>query len=117
MEELEALKERAGQGCPHALKQLQALEDYATRLAQEDGQEEVQEVKKEVKSQIKKDTKDEDEDCGCGAADRKNSENEKNEEKNQDLPKPDPSFPDKRYNEEVSIPKGTFKLLLVKTYY
>ena len=98
MEELEALKERAGQGCPHALKQLQALEDYATRLAT---QEEVEEVKKEVKSQIKKD-----EDCGCDAADRKNSETEKNENKNQELPKPDPSFPDKRYNEEVSIPKG-----------
>ena len=101
MEELEALKERAGQGCPHALKQLQALEDYATRLATQE--EEVEEVKKEVKSQIKK---DEDEDCGCDAADRKNSETEKNENKNQELPKPDPSFPDQRYNEEVSIPKG-----------
>ena len=105
MEELEALKERAGQGCPHALKQLQALEDYATRLAQAEEQEEIHEVKKEVKSQIKKETKD-DEDCGCGAADRKNSETEKNEDKSQELPKPDPSYPDKRYNEEVSIPKG-----------
>ena len=71
-------------GCPHAKELLEKLKSGA-------------ELKEEEK-----------EGCGCGSADRKNAETEKDEEKESELPKPDETYPDKRYNQEILIPKGTF---------
>ena len=50
--------------------------------------------------------------CGCsGSVDRKNSPPPKKEEpKEKELPKPDDTYPDKRYNQEILIPKGFFLL-------
>ena len=96
-EEIETLKARAEQGCPHARQQLENLEKYAKSLVEEGSEEE------DGKSEATEDEKG----CGCDKADRKNSESaEKDEDKDQTLPKPDKTYPDKRYNQEILIPKG-----------
>ena len=74
-------------GCPHAKELLEKLKSGA-------------ELKEEEK-----------EGCGCGSADRKNAEAEKDESKESELPKPDETYPDKRYNQEILISKGTYAKL------
>ena len=94
------MKARASQGCPHAKGELERLENYAASLNAVD----------DTVEEDNSDATEEEEGCGCDKADRKNSENngdnKKNESKEQTLPKPDSTYPDKRYNEEILIPKG-----------
>ena len=74
-------------GCPHAKQLLEKLKSGA-------------------------ELKEEEKDCGCGSADRKNAEAEKDESKESELPKPDETYPDKRYNQEILISKGFYTQFL-----
>lgn len=132
--ELEKIKTMAAQGCPHAKAKLAKLEDTGPDI------EKLKTMAAQgcpmAKAKLEKlgasgDSEKKDSDCGCSGADRKNLKKEdpsyKYTEEAQDdeatvtsdddevyrqfsPPEGDDTFPTRRYNDEILIPKGTFTM-------
>jgi len=127
-DQVKMLEARAEQGCPHARKQLDEMAAKSAKInikpKTPDPQLAELEARaasgcphaKELLAKMKSGTATEEEvegGCGCSGTNRipKDEPSEKGKkEESGELAKPDDTFPDKRYNDEILIPKGTFTM-------